>query len=66
MHDTFTRAGAQSLVRRILGYWRSRGYIPAVYAEKFLFRGEPLWQVRSDMLNGKPDPNYTPHLKGYE
>lgn len=58
--DSFTREGAHRLARKIEEYWRAQGgpvprvaivegpFLPSMRSARF--------DVRSDMVNGKPQP----------
>ena len=52
--DSFTRDGARALMKTIKNYWLMRGYMPKVWIEPFVLNGVMLWQVRSNMENGRP------------
>ena len=52
--DTLSRTGAETLLWRIARYWELRGYPVQMRLERIMVKGDGVWVVRSDMLNGKP------------
>lgn len=63
--DLWTEEGAKRLAARIFNYWLDRGHVVQPRVERnLLARGpergranrsrEPIWCVRSDMINGLP------------
>ena len=50
-----SKNGAERLAKRIRAFWGARGGRPTVWAEMIPGTDEqPLYQVRSDMKDGKP------------
>lgn len=59
----YTKYGAGLLVDRINAYWAERGF-KAVRAERYAIRGEGVWGVRSNLVNGLPrKPGRAPGTK---
>lgn len=59
--DSFTETGAKKLVKTIKAYWAAKGFTikcEAIEMRVPMRRGgtdvQPLWCVRSDMVNGLP------------
>jgi hypothetical protein len=52
-----TCTNACRMADRIAGYWAERGYAIKIGVEKIMQDNpnvEPIWQIRSDMVNGLP------------
>ncbi len=60
MEDTFTESGAKKLIAKITAYWAKQGLKVHCEATQSRMKSnksgwlEPLWIVRSDMINGLP------------
>ena len=52
--NTFSEDGARLLAQAIRTFWLKRGFRPAVWVEPFNHGKEVLYQVRSNMIGGRP------------
>lgn len=53
--DSFTLDRAETLARKISRYWRNKGHQVRAWVEPIPgTEGEPMYQVRSDLINGAP------------
>lgn len=51
--DLYSQAGAEALKKRIVAYWKARGFAAVVHRyQNPAFPG--LWFVRSNLVNGYP------------